>query len=227
MKRFLRGVKHFFLPPADRPTWLKIFPYALLGLLTILFLAAATWGWEYTNSSNFCGTLCHTMPPQYATYLASPHSHVDCVDCHLGRKSFPQQLVSKMGEYRIAAAMALKTYTYPIHAERMIPANQACEKCHDPETFNNDSLVKINHYLPDMNNTVTTTYLLMKIGGGSERQGLGKGIHWHTENPVYFYATDELQQDIPYVRVNNADGTITEYTNPEANFDWLQSNPRT
>ena len=226
MKRFFRGVKHFFFPHPNNPPWVKIFPYAMLGLLTILLLAAASWGWEYTNSPNFCGTVCHTMPPQYSTYLVSPHAHVDCVDCHLGRQSFPQQLVSKLGEYRILAAITFKTFEYPIHAARMIPANQACEKCHNPGSFSADSLRKITHYQPDPQNTASTTYLLIKTGGGSKRQGLGKGIHWHTENPVYFYAADELQQNIPYVRVNKPDGTVTEYINPEASFDPASIKPQ-
>ena len=55
------------------------------------------------------------------------------------------------------------------------------------------------------------SYLIMKTGGGSQREGLGYGIHWHIENEVYYFATDKLEQDIPYVRVVDAEGNIKEY----------------
>lgn len=58
--------------------------------IIVLFLLAVTVSattWEYTNSPEFCGTVCHTMPPEYTAYQISPHARVDCVDCHLGRDS--------------------------------------------------------------------------------------------------------------------------------------------
>ena len=67
--------------------------------------------------------------------------------------------------------------------------------------------------------TATSTYLILKTGGGTKREGLGFGIHWHIENPVYYYATDELSQNIPYVKVENGDGTFTEYVDVESGFD--------
>jgi nitrate/TMAO reductase-like tetraheme cytochrome c subunit len=218
MKKLLNGLKNFFLPSTSKPVFVRLLPYAVLGVLTILVLVWVPWGWEYTNSPAFCGTVCHTMPPQYSTYLVSPHAHVTCVDCHLGRDSLPEQIVRKAGEYRILFAMLTHSYDYPIRAHRMIPANQACEKCHNPDKFTDDSLKPVVHFLPDQNNSKITTYLVLKTGGGSSRDGLGYGIHWHTENPVYFYASDAENQDIPYVRVTRADGSVTEYVDAETNF---------
>ncbi|MCJ7625086.1 MAG: hypothetical protein MUO76_16420, partial [Anaerolineaceae bacterium] len=54
---------------------------------------------------------------------------------------------------------------------------------------------------------------------GSQREGLGIGIHWHIENPVYFYTEDETEQDIPYVRVVDEDGIYYEYVDIESGFD--------
>ena len=51
----------------------------------------------------------------------------------------------------------------------------------------------------DEQNSLTQTQLLMKTGGGSAESGQGRGIHWHIENPVYYIATDEKRQDIPWV----------------------------
>ncbi|MGZ9234078.1 MAG: c-type cytochrome domain-containing protein, partial [Anaerolineales bacterium] len=44
-------------------------------------------------------------------------------------------------------------------------------------------------------------------------------IHWHIVNRVEYYAVDELDQEIPFVRVYNDDGTTTEYVDVEADFD--------
>ena len=52
---------------------------------------------------------------------------------------------------------------------------------------------------------------MLKTGGGSKRHGLGKGIHWHIENQVYYLPTDPEEQDIPFVRVVNDDGSVTDY----------------
>jgi len=79
------------------------------------------------------------------------------------------------------------------------------------EKFSDDSLRHIRNYLPDKDNTPQDIYLLMKTGGGTAREGLGFGIHWHIENQVLYYATDEDDQDIPYVRVVDENGNVTEY----------------
>jgi hypothetical protein len=59
----------------------------------------------------------------------------------------------------------------------------------------------------------------MKTGGGAKREGLGRGIHWHIVNKVEYYPADELDQQIPYVRIYNDDGTTTEYVDVESGFD--------
>jgi hypothetical protein len=93
----------------------------------------------------------------------------------------------------------------------MRPAPEICEKCHNPEKFSDDKLVEIKHFGSDVDNTPTSIYLILKTGGGSQRQGLGRGIHWHIENKVLYYATDSHDQTIPYVRVYQPDGTVDEY----------------
>jgi nitrate/TMAO reductase-like tetraheme cytochrome c subunit len=49
-----------------------IFVMLVIATLTAITVSATTW--EYTNSPEFCGTVCHTMPPEYAAYLTSPHA---------------------------------------------------------------------------------------------------------------------------------------------------------
>ena len=95
MKKFFRWLKGFFFPPEGTPTWVRVLPYAMLGVLTMILLIGAAYGWEYTNSPEFCGTACHTMPPEYTAYLTSPHARVDCVDCHIGKGFIAERITRK------------------------------------------------------------------------------------------------------------------------------------
>ncbi len=215
-------LQRFFFPPAGSPRWMFILPYAVLGILTLIVLVGGAYAWDYTNSPSFCGTTCHTMPPEYAAYQSSPHARVDCVECHIGREFIGNQFFRKAGDVRHIIANTFKTYEYPIMASNMRPARETCEKCHTPEKFSDDSLRTISHFKPDKENTPFYVTLILKTGGGSKREGLGRGIHWHIENQVYYYPTDRLEQNIPYVRVVNDDGSFQEYVDVTANFDASQ-----
>ena len=219
MNKFKQSIKNFFFPPVTTSRWVKILPYAILGGLTLVVLIMSSFGWEYTNSISFCGTTCHTMPPQYNTYLKSPHANVTCTECHIGRAFIGSQILRKAQDVREIIAMTFATYEYPLFATRLRPATDTCEKCHLPEKFSNDSLVVNAHYASDEENSEESTYLILKTGGGSSREGLGLGIHWHISNKVEYYSTDNLSQNIPYIRVYNDDGTTTEYSDIEADFD--------
>ncbi len=225
MKRFIQWLKSFFLPPEGTPTWLRVLPYAVLGVLTMLLLVGAAYGWEYTNSPEFCGTSCHTMPPEYTSYLTSPHARVDCVDCHIGKGFIATRITRKAGDLKHVTATIFKNYEFPITAGELRPARETCEKCHFPEKFSDDSLREIKRFENDVENTPESTYLILKTGGGSERLGLGRGIHWHIENQVEFLPLDGREQQIPYVRVVEDDGSVSEYVDIEANIDVDAINP--
>src|SRR5512147_2461308 len=89
-------LRAFFAPSPDARLVARIAPYAVLAVIGLAFLAAGAAGWTYTNSSPFCGTTCHTMPPQYATFLRSPHSRVTCVECHIGRENLDVMMLRKV-----------------------------------------------------------------------------------------------------------------------------------
>jgi nitrate/TMAO reductase-like tetraheme cytochrome c subunit len=222
MKRLISALKRFFLPPEGTPLWIRLLPYAVLGVLTLVVLISSAYAWEYTNSPEFCGTACHTMPPEYTAYLTSPHARVDCVDCHIGEGFITTRITRKAGDAKHIIRLAFKDYEFPITAEEMRPARETCELCHFPEKFSDDSLREIKHFGNDTHNTPSSTYLVMKTGGGTKRVGLGQGIHWHIENPVYYYATDHAETDIPYVQVVADDGSVTEYVDIESDFDPAQ-----
>jgi hypothetical protein len=215
-----KWMKNFFFPPAERSIGMKILPYAVVIIAFIVLLVAVTVGWEVTNSTEFCGLACHTMPPQYITHENATHNRVTCEECHLGRANLATQIPRKIQySWQTGSALVFNTYEYPIRATTMRPAVDACETCHYPETFSGDKLLTLDKFAADEQNSKTTVSLLLKTGGGSQREGLGSGIHWHIENPVYFYTDDPEKQVIPYIRVTNTDGTITEYVDVESGFD--------
>jgi nitrate/TMAO reductase-like tetraheme cytochrome c subunit len=219
MKKILQALKRFFFPKPGAPVWLIVLPYLVLGVLTLLVLVGGAYAWDYTNSPVFCGTACHTMPPEYTSYLTSPHARVDCVECHIGRDFIATRISRKAGDARHIFATLFVTYEFPIHAHNMRPARDTCERCHFPEKFADDSLRELKLFESDQFNSPTSLYLVMKTGGGSERMGLGRGIHWHIENQVLYYPLDLLEQEIPYVKVVNRDGSTNEYIDFESNFD--------
>jgi len=219
MARFRESLRRFFFPPQGASRWARVLPYATLGVLTLIVLIAGAYAWEYTNSPVFCGTVCHTMPPEYTAYLTSPHARVDCVDCHIGKGFIATRITRKAGDVKHIIATTFNTYEYPIRAGELRPARETCEKCHSPQKFSDDSLRTIATYGDDQDNSLTYTYLVLKTGGGSKRLGLGKGIHWHIENQVYYLTTDPEEQSIPFVRVVNDDGSITDYTELGSTID--------
>jgi len=218
-KKLLERLKKFFFPGPDAPFRMLIVPYATLGVLTLFLIAGGVYGWEYSNSPEFCGSACHTMIPQDVVYKESPHANVTCEECHIGRASFVNQLMRKTQGIKETYYEIFKLYEYPLHAQALRPARDTCEKCHQPEAFSDDSLRVLSRFENDLNNTQNNIYLILKTGGGAKREGLGRGIHWHIVNKVEYYATDPLDQNIPYVRVYNDDGSISEYVDVESGFD--------
>ncbi len=190
---------------------------AFILLALIVFVVGVT-TWEYTNSTEFCGTTCHTMPPEYTAYRRSPHARVPCVDCHLGRERALNAIPRKASEITHVIKLLLAEYETPIYVKNLRPARETCEECHYPQKFSADTFREIVHYGLDEHNTPTRTFLVLKTGG-QVRPGLSRGIHWHITNQVWFLATDPLKQNIVYVREVREDGTVKEYFDLEANID--------
>jgi hypothetical protein len=222
-------ISRLLTPDRSAPLWIRLLPYAALvaaGLLILVFIGA---GWEYTNSSEFCGTVCHTMPPEYAAYQISPHARVNCVECHIGRSLIATQFTRKASDISHVVRYVGADYEIPIYVKHLRPASQICERCHNPSKFSDDSLREYKHFDAAQNNEPSVTHLLFKTGGGTAREGQGKGIHWHIENKVEYIATDDphLEQEIPWVRVTDVDsGLVDEYVDIEAGLppDFVEQN---
>ena len=184
-----------------------------------LFLFMSAFGsyrvFEYSESVTFCGQQCHVMNPEFTAYKVSPHSKVACVECHVGGGA-EWYVRAKMNGTRQLYGVLTGTYNIPIETpvHNMRPANETCAECHAPDKFHGDLLKVFNHYGYDENNSLNQTRMLIKVGGGNPNTGQVGGIHWHMNinNEITYVATDEDRQNIPWVRLKDESGNVTEYT---------------
>jgi hypothetical protein len=181
-------------------------------VLTLVIIMA---GFEYMDSSAFCGLVCHTvMEPEYVMYQRSPHARVMCVDCHIGPGA-SWFVRSKISGLRQVYAVVAKTYSRPIPTpvEHLRPSRETCEQCHWPEKFHGDKLKIITHYDTDRDNTKRYTALLLKIGGPEAAGARASGIHWHVSqgNRVLYMSEKGERRDIPWVRFERDHEPAVEY----------------
>src|SRR6201993_3322258 len=201
---------------------------AVISFLTFLVVfatvsAAGSYkAYEYTDSVQFCGQLCHTvMNPEFTAYQLSPHARVACVDCHVGSGA-TWYVKSKLSGARQVYAATFKTFPRPIPTpvHNLRPAQDTCEQCHWPKKFYGGQLKVFTHYANDDKNTVRQIRMLIKTGGGDPATGAPEGIHWHMNisNEINYVATDDKRQVIPYVYVKDHQGRVTEYLAKDSNL---------
>ena len=187
------------------------------GAISIIFMVLGVYQLvEFTDSTAFCGRLCHdVMYPEYTTYQESPHSRVLCSDCHVG--SGADYLVrSKISGIPLIFSTMTGNYEKPIPVpvQNLRPARYTCEQCHRPEIFFGDVVKVHTTFLPDENNTREVDTRIMRTGGGEA--GVARGNHWHIAAKVWYVAADEQRQNIVWVGVENESGEIeTEYINQD------------
>src|SRR5258708_6385624 len=198
----------------------------LLGLFlagAVVFLLVSAIGsyqtYHYTESVQFCGQACHgVMKPELVTYLHSPHARVACAECHIGKGAAWYVRAKLSGTYQLYATMADK-YPRPIPTpvKNLRPAQETCEECHWPKKFVGNLERTYSCFLGDETNTPFTIRLLMKVGGGDLTHGPVGGIHWHMNvgNKIEYLASDEARQKIPYVRMTDPQGIVTEFRSPK------------
>jgi NapC/NirT cytochrome c family, N-terminal region len=192
---------------------------AFATVVNLLIIATASYrGVEYMDSTNFCGTTCHTvMAPEYAAYQNSPHSRVACVECHIGPGA-GWFVRSKVSGLRQVVAVTLHTYARPIPSpvKYLRPARETCEQCHWPQRFTGDKFLVNTSYKDDEKNTPQTDVLLLKVGG---RTGQGSvGIHGHhlaDGARIRYISTDAERQTIPVVYFTNDQGKTTEFVSTD------------
>jgi len=154
------------------------------------------------------------MKPEYTAYLAGAHARVGCVGCHVGPGASWYVRSKISGAYQLYSVTFnkySKPITTPVHNLR--PAQDTCEQCHWPEKFFGGMMKVFNRYGYDEKNTLRQRRMLINVGGGSPSTGLVTGIHWHMNiaNEITYVSIDDHRQVIPWVRIKNREGTVTEY----------------
>lgn len=192
---------------------------AVLLVSTFLFVSMSAFGsykaYHYTESVSFCGEACHSvMNPEFVTFQVTPHAKITCVDCHVGSGA-QAYARSKFAGTRQLISLIRGTYSRPIPTpvHNLRPADETCGHCHWSEKFHGAKLKTFNHYAYDEKNSLRQYRMLINVGGGSPETGVVAGIHWHMniQNEITFIASDERRQVIPWIRVKDREGNVTEY----------------
>jgi hypothetical protein len=205
-----------FKTPLVRNSLLFIFCATVLNVM--IFGFASYRGVSYMDSTTFCGLTCHTvMAPEYSAYQNSPHSRVECVECHIGPGA-GWFVRSKLSGLRQVFAVTLKTYSRPIPSpvKYLRPARDTCEHCHWPQRFSGEKVIVKTNYKDDEKNTPLTTALILKIGGFTRTgfQGI-HGRHLDEGSRIHYISIDERRQVIPIVYYTDDHGKTIEFVSTD------------
>ena len=218
----LAGELPTFYPAIDLKTPIVLNSLLFIGIATILnvmiFGFASYKGVAYMDSKEFCGLSCHTvMAPEYSAYENSPHSRVECVQCHIGPGA-GWFVRSKLSGLRQVLAVTFHTYARPIPSpvKHLRPARDTCEQCHWPQRFSGDKFIVKTNYKDDEKNTPMTTALVMKIGGRVSSGSVGiHGRHLDDGSRIHYISTDDRRQVIPVVYYTDDKGKTVEYVSTD------------
>jgi hypothetical protein len=160
---------------------------------------------HYTESNRFCGQVCHTpMTPQFTAHQDFPHAEVECVSCHVAPGA-GGMIHAKLNGTRQLFLLATGGFSRPIPEPigRVPGALDTCAHCHTPGRPNQDLVRTSTTYGDDEQSSPTSTTLTLHMGAN----------HWHarSDTVVEYIAADQVNQTIPYVRVTDTKGKVTEY----------------
>jgi nitrate/TMAO reductase-like tetraheme cytochrome c subunit len=185
-------------------------------VINFVILGTASYrGVSYMDQPSFCGQSCHVMYPQWTAYQVSPHSHVDCVQCHIGA-GFNEFVRAKVNGTKQLIEVTFHHYPTPIEPplSALRPARATCEQCHAPTRFIGEKLLVKTAYADDATNTLTRTMLALHLGG-VDSLSHSSGIHGHHLANYEYVATDASDQTIIAVNAPNPDGSVTQYVSTD------------
>jgi hypothetical protein len=193
---------------------------ALATVLNLLIIGTASYrGVAYMDSTSFCGTTCHTvMQPEYTAYQNSPHSHVACIECHIGPGA-TWFVRAKVTGLRQVFMVTFHDYPRPIPSpvKDLRPARDTCEHCHSAQRFTGDKFLVNTSYKDDEKNTPQTDVLLLKVGGRTWQGSVGIHGHHLADNArIRYISTDGERQTIPVVYYTDDSGKTTEFVSTDA-----------
>jgi nitrate/TMAO reductase-like tetraheme cytochrome c subunit len=192
-------------------------------IVNLLVVSIASYrGAAYMDSPQFCGQSCHVMHPEYTAYKISAHSHVACVECHIGagaaayvsaKVNGTKQLIEvSLHPLAPIAPKYIPDYPTPIPSpvQNLRPARYTCEACHTPAKFIGEKLLVKSTFADDEKNTETQTVVVLHLGGQDSFSHL-TGIHGVHLGHIEYIATDPTRTTIPWVQRQNADGSETAF----------------
>jgi nitrate/TMAO reductase-like tetraheme cytochrome c subunit len=195
----------------------------LATIVNLLVVSVASYrGAAYMDSPQFCGQSCHVMHPEYTAYKISAHSHVACVECHIGtgvssyfaaKVNGTRQLVEvTLHPLAGIAPKIIPDYPTPIPSpvQNLRPAREICEACHTPAKFVGEKLLVKSSFADDEQNSETQTVVVLHLGGQDSLSHL-TGIHGVHLGHIEYIATDPTRTTIPWVQRRNADGSEISY----------------
>ncbi len=190
-------------------------------VLIVLLSVTGYQAYHFTESVTFCGQVCHeVMKPEFTAYQYSPHARVSCVACHVGPGAsyfVRSKIAGSYQLYSVAFNKFPRPIETPVHDLR--PAQETCEQCHWPAKFFGAQQKTFTHYLADEKNSPWLIQMLINIGGGDPKTGaMTGGIHYHMNiaNEIFYIATDQKRETIPYVKAVHKDGAQEEYMSTES-----------
>jgi len=182
-------------------------------IVNLLVVAVASYrGAAYMDSPQFCGQSCHVMHPEYTAYKISAHSHVACVDCHIGAGA-ASYFRAKVNGTKQLVEVTFNRYPTPIESpvSSLRPARDICEGCHTPARFIGEKLLVKSAFADDETNTETQSVVVLHLGGQDSLSHL-TGIHGVHLGHIEYITTDSSRTAIPWVQRRNPDGSETTFT---------------
>ena len=182
-------------------------------IANLLIVAVASYrGAAYMDSPQFCGQSCHVMHPEFTAYKISAHSHVACVDCHIG-SGVPSYFKAKVNGTKQLIEVTFHRYPTPIESpvKNLRPARDICEACHTPAKFVGEKLLVKSTFADDEKNSETQTVVVLHLGGQDSLSHL-TGIHGVHLGHIEYVTTDASRTTIPWVEKRNADGSTTVFS---------------
>jgi len=186
-------------------------------IVNLLVVSIASYrGAAYMDSPQFCGQSCHVMHPEYTAYKISAHSHVACVDCHIGSGA-ASYFRAKVNGTKQLIEVSINRYPTPIESpvQNLRPARDICEGCHTPARFIGEKLLVKSTFADDEANTETQSVVVLHLGGRDSLSHL-TGIHGVHLGHIEYVTTDPTRTTIPWVQKHNDDGSVTEFATAAA-----------
>ena len=205
----------------------------VLGSIGFLLLTAfgSYETYHLMESNSFCGEACHTpMEPEYKAYQHSAHAQVDCVACHIGPGT-TAYIRTKLNGVKQLYHQIRGDYERPIQIlnPNLRLAQETCQTCHWSQKHFGDVPKTFKRFLADEENTPFTVQMVLKVGGSDPVHGPVEGIHSHmnVSNKIEFIHLDDHRLEIPWVRVTDANGKVTEYRTEDFKDDISKHEIRT